>query len=72
MLLSFILIGIINANHIPQQDHEHSAHSHLAARRGDDRRRPRVSSADMDKVYTTIKQVVRDWSAEVRNRVFFI
>ena len=70
MLLSFILIGI-NANHIPQQDHEY-AHSHSAARRGDDRRRPRVSSADMDKVYTTIKQVVRDWSAEVRNRVFFI
>ena len=47
-----------------QADHSHS-HSHSASRRSDDRRRPRVSGADMDKVYTTIKQVVRDWSAEV-------
>lgn len=29
------------------------------------RQRPRPSEFDMDKVYTTIKQFVRDWSVEV-------
>lgn len=47
------------------QDHAHD-HGHSRSRRGGRKQnpKPRVSDSDMDKLRSTLKQFVRDWSSE--------
>ena len=46
--------------------HSHGPHTHSPTDIANDSRKRRPTVLDMDKVRSTLKQLVRDWSEEVR------
>ncbi|KAI0265419.1 N2227-domain-containing protein [Gloeopeniophorella convolvens] len=50
--------------HDHTHSHSHGAHSHTSPSRANTRRKYRPTDFDMDKVRSTLKQFVRDWSEE--------
>jgi len=53
-------------SHGHAHSHSHGSHLHPSAGSENTTRRHRATDFDMDKVRSTLKQLVRDWSEEVR------